>query len=356
MNTILVTGGAGFIGSSFVRHWLDNGLGRVVNFDKLTYAGHLATLAGVIDHPDHHFVHGDIADGALVRRLLTEHRPWAIVHFAAESHVDRSIDGPAAFVATNVVGTWTLLDAATGYYTGLSAAEQTSFRFLHVSTDEVFGSVTGAAAEEAAPYAPNSPYAASKAAADHFVRAYHETYGLPTLVTRSSNNFGPYQFPEKLIPVVIQNALSGRPIPVYGDGQQVRDWLFVEDHCQALEIILAGGVPGETFNISSGEERTNLDVVGAVCDLLDELRPHPSRPHRDLITFVPDRPGHDRRYALDSTKVRRQLGWQPQVTFADGLRFSVAWYLANAAWTEEVTGGRPLARLGLSRPSASTIP
>ncbi len=254
MKTILVTGGAGFIGSSFVRHWLGNRFGRVVNLDKLTYAGHLATLAGVTGDPAHCFIHGDIADGALVRRLLAEHRPGAIVHFAAESHVDRSIDGSAAFVATNVLGTYTLLDAAVDYQARLAAAEQAGFRFLHVSTDEVFGSITAGAAGEETLYAPNSPYAASKAAADHFVRAYRVTYGLPTLIAHSANNFGPYQYPEKLIPVVIQNALAGKPIPVYGDGQQVRDWLFVEDHCRALAMILAQGVPGETFNIGCGEE------------------------------------------------------------------------------------------------------
>jgi dTDP-glucose 4,6-dehydratase len=352
MRTIFVTGGAGFIGSCFVRRWLDARLGRVVNLDKLTYAGHRSTLQGVLDNPDHHFVHGDITDGALVRQLLNEHRPQAMVHFAAESHVDRSIDAPAAFVTTNVVGTCTLLDAALEYHSALSPAEQADFRFLQVSTDEVFGSLPAPEnALETARYAPNSPYAASKAAADHFVRAYHATYGLPVLVTTCSNNYGPYQFPEKLIPVIIDRALAAASIPIYGDGQQVRDWLHVEDHCRALEMILARGAPGDTFNIASGESFTNVEIAHMVCDGLDELCPAADGPRRELISFVADRPGHDRRYALDATKLRTRLNWQPQVAFADGIRRTVAWYLDNAAWVKDVTAGQPSGRLGLARAS-----
>lgn len=352
MRTILVTGGAGFIGSCFVRRLLAERTSHVVNLDKLTYAGHRSTLQGVLDNPVHHFIQGDIADATLVRQLLAEHRPQAIVHFAAESHVDRSIDAPAAFVTTNVVGTCTLLDAALGYYAALSPAEQADFRFLQVSTDEVFGSLPAPdIALETARYAPNSPYAASKAAADHFVRAYHATYGLPVLVTACSNNYGPYQFPEKLIPVIINRALAAAPIPIYGDGQQVRDWLHVEDHCRAVEMILDRGAPGDTFNIASGESFTNVEVARTVCDALDDLRPATGGPRRELISFVADRPGHDRRYALDSTKLSTRLGWQPQVAFADGIRRTVAWYLDNAAWVKDVTAGQPSGRLGLARAS-----
>jgi dTDP-glucose 4,6-dehydratase len=357
MPTILVTGGAGFIGSCFVRRWLANRCGRVVNLDKLTYAGHRVTLAGILDNSAHSFVEGDITDGPLVCHLLKEHNPQAIVHFAAETHVDRSIDGPAQFVTSNVLGTCTLLDVALRYWNGLPTADRSAFRFLHVSTDEVFGTLGAAGCfTESTPYAPRSPYAASKAAANHFVRAYHTTYGLPTLITHSSNNYGPYQYPEKLVPVAIQNALARCPVPVYGDGRHVRDWLFVEDHCRALEMILGNGTPGETFCIGGDCERTNLAVVAAVCDLVDELRPEPGQPPcRNLISLVADRPGHDRRYASDATKLRSNFGWQPQTSFVDGLRLTVDWYLNHRRWVETVTRGSACDRLGLSRQPASSL-
>ena len=350
MTPILVTGGAGFIGSNFVRQWMEEEKTPVVNLDKLTYAGNLDSLAGVADSPLYLFVQGDVCDGPLVSRLLAEHRPRAVVNFAAESHVDRSIDGPAAFVETNVVGTFRLLEAARQYWSTLGEPQQSQFRFLHVSTDEVYGSLgpTGLFSEET-PYAPNSPYSASKAAADHFVRAYHHTYGLSAVVTNCSNNYGPYQFPEKLIPLMILNALEGKPLPVYGDGQQVRDWLYVEDHCRAIRTVLARGTPGEVYNIGGDCERANLDVVNTIAAIVDRLRPDlPHRPCSSLVTFVTDRPGHDRRYAIDAGKIRRQLGWEPQENFQSGLERTVRWYIENRTWVERVTSGKyRRQRLGL---------
>jgi dTDP-glucose 4,6-dehydratase len=350
METILVTGGAGFIGSNFVRQWMAEEGTRLVNLDKLTYAGNLDSLADVLGSPRHVFVEGDIGDGRLVSRLLAEHRPRSVVHFAAESHVDRSIDSPAAFVETNVVGTFRLLEAARRHWAGLPEPERSQFRFLHVSTDEVYGSLgpTGAFTESTA-YAPNSPYSASKAAGDHFARAYHHTYALPVLVTNCSNNYGPYQFPEKLIPLMILNALEGKPLPVYGDGQQVRDWLYVEDHCRAIRAVLAKGRPGEVYNVGGDCQRTNLDVVRTLCAVVDDLCPElPHRPCSSLIAFVADRPGHDRRYAIDSGKIRRELGWAPREDFASGLRRTVRWYLEHRAWVERITSGKyRRERLGL---------
>jgi dTDP-glucose 4,6-dehydratase len=352
MSTILVTGGAGFIGSNFVRQWLAEEQGEVVNLDKLTYAGNLDSLAEVADDPRYHFVEGDIADGPLVAGLLERHRPWAVLNFAAESHVDRSIDGPAAFVQTNVVGTFGLLEASRAYWSALAEPGRSAFRFLHVSTDEVFGSL-GATGQftEASPYAPNSPYAASKAAADHFVRAYFHTYGLPTLTTNCSNNYGPYQFPEKLIPLMILNALAGKPLPVYGDGRQVRDWLYVEDHCRAIRAVLAGGTPGEVYAIGGDCQQTNLDVVRTIATMVNRLRPGlPHAPCTSLVRFVADRPGHDRRYAIDAGKIRDRLGWRPREDFESGLQRTVAWYLDHPVWVERVLCGKyRLQRLGLSR-------
>jgi dTDP-glucose 4,6-dehydratase len=341
MKTILVTGGAGFIGSCFVRQWLADPKAKLVNLDKLTYAGNLDSLAPVADHSGHVLEEGDIGDRTLVERLLEEHRPLAVVNFAAESHVDRSIEGPADFVRTNVLGTCELLAACRAYWSRLSGAEKDSFRFLHVSTDEVYGSLgkTGAFTEQTR-YAPNSPYAASKAASDHFVRAYHHTYGLPVLITNCSNNYGPYQFPEKLIPLMILNALEGKPLPVYGDGQQVRDWLFVEDHCEAMRTVLTRGRVGEVYNIGGNCERANLDVVRTICELVDRLRPGlPHAPCSSLISYVADRPGHDRRYAIDATKIKNELGWTPRRDFAGGLEITVRWYLDNPVWVERVTSG-----------------
>ncbi|MGA2065577.1 MAG: dTDP-glucose 4,6-dehydratase [Thermoguttaceae bacterium] len=352
MKTILVTGGAGFIGSGFVRGVIARGTARVVNLDKLTYAGNLDSLEPVLGSPDHVFVEGDITDRAVVDRVLAEHRPEAIVHFAAESHVDRSIDRPADFVTTNVLGTFQMLDAARAYWSKLAGPPRDAFRFLHVSTDEVYGSLGPQGLfSESSPYDPSSPYSASKAAADHFARAYHRTFGLPVLVTNCSNNYGPYQFPEKLIPLMILNAVAGKPLPVYGDGANVRDWLFVEDHCRALECVLAGGRPGETYNIGGNCERTNLEVVRQICRAVDELRPGlPHAPCDSLITFVRDRPGHDRRYAIDSTRIRTTLGWRPEHDFESGLRETVRWYLENPRWIERVlTGKYRLERLGLGR-------
>jgi dTDP-glucose 4,6-dehydratase len=352
---LLVTGGAGFIGSNFVLRTVASDAFRVVNLDKLTYAGNLDNLAPLEGDGRHVFVRGDIGDRALVSRLLAEHRPEAIVNFAAESHVDRSIDSPADFIQTNLVGTFQLLEAALAHRASLPADEAARFRFLHVSTDEVFGSLgeTGFFTEEAR-FAPNSPYAASKAGADHLVRAYHRTYGLPTLTTNCSNNYGPLQFPEKLIPLMILNALEGRPLPIYGDGQHVRDWLYVGDHCDALHRVLARGRPGETYNVGGGCERTNVQVVEAICALLDELAPRAAGSHRDLVTFVADRPGHDRRYAVDTALIQRELGWAPAHTFAEGLRETVAWYLANRAWCDRITRGvYRRERLGLGRTGAS---
>jgi len=337
---ILVTGGAGFIGANFVLDWIGATGGPVVNLDKLTYAGNLGSLASLAGDSRHAFVRGDIADRALVERLLAEHRPRAIVHFAAESHVDRSIHGPAAFVQTNAVGTFELLEAARGYWQRLEGEARSAFRFLHVSTDEVYGSLgeNDPAFTEETPYAPNSPYSASKAASDHMVRAYHHTYGLPTLTTNCSNNYGPFQFPEKLIPLVISNALEGKPIPVYGDGRQVRDWLYVGDHCEAIRVVLERGRPGETYNVGGNSERRNLEVVHALCDALDAARPCEGG-HRRLIAFVKDRPGHDRRYAIDAAKIRRELAWSPRESFASGLAKTVRWYLDHAAWVEQVKSG-----------------
>jgi len=348
--TVLVTGGAGFIGSNFVRQWLADEEDRLVNLDKLTYAGNPDSLADIVGDPRHVFVLGDICDGRLVAQLLAEHQPRAVVNFAAESHVDRSIDGPAAFVETNVVGTFRLLEAARLYWSGLPEPDRSRFRFLHVSTDEVFGSL-GAAGKfcETTAYAPNSPYSASKASADHFVRAYYHTYGLPVVVTNCSNNYGPYQFPEKLIPLMTLNALAGKPLPVYGDGGQIRDWLYVEDHCRAIRTVLAKGTPGESYNIGGDCERTNLEIVRTICQLVDQLRPGLAHaPCTSLITSVTDRPGHDRRYAIDATKIRTQLGWKPQADFKSGLERTVRWYLENPAWVERVTSGKyRLERLGL---------
>ena len=338
---ILVTGGAGFIGANFVLDWLGNESAGIVNLDKLTYAGNLGSLRSVRNDPRHVFVRGDICDPGLVSGLLEKHRPCAIVHFAAESHVDRSIHGPEDFVQTNVVGTFRLLEAARGYFSRLSVGEREAFRFLHVSTDEVYGSLDPAAPpfSEASPYAPNSPYAGSKAASDHLARAYFHTYGLPVITTNCSNNYGPCQFPEKLIPLVILNALAGKPLPLYGDGMQVRDWLYVRDHCSAVRAVLRKGRPGETYNVGGDSEMPNLEVVRAICGILDELRPRPSAKHESLVAFVKDRPGHDRRYAIDSRKVRSEIGWTPAETFDSGMRKTVAWYLDNPAWIAEVTGG-----------------
>jgi dTDP-glucose 4,6-dehydratase len=350
MKTIVVTGGAGFIGCNFVRQWLAEEKSAVVNLDKLTYAGNLDSLEDLRDDSRHVFVHGDIGDGALTARLLSEHRPAAVVNFAAESHVDRSIDGPAEFVQTNVVGTFCLLEAARMYWTQLAEPEKSAFRFVHVSTDEVYGSLGPAGKfTECTPYAPNSPYSASKAASDHFVRAYCHTYGLPVLITNCSNNYGPYQFPEKLIPLMILNALEGKPLPVYGDGQQIRDWLFVEDHCRAIRAVLAGGTPGEVYNIGGDSERANLDVVRTICAIVDELRPNlRHRPCSSLITYVKDRPGHDRRYAIDAGKIRSALGWTPRENFDSGLRRTIQWYLDHPEWVDRITSGKyRRERLGL---------
>ena len=339
---ILVTGGAGFIGSNFALHWLAAAGTPVVNLDKLTYAGNLQNLEKVSSDARYTFAHGEIGDRKLVGELLQRHRPWAIVHFAAESHVDRSIHGPDEFVQTNVSGTASLLGEARAYYESLAPEGKSAFRFLHVSTDEVYGSLApdDPPFSETTAYAPNSPYAASKAAADHLVRAYHHTYGLPTLTTNCSNNYGPFQFPEKLIPLMILNATQGKPLPIYGDGKNVRDWLFVVDHCEALRIVLARGMPGETYNIGGRNEKPNLEIVEKVCLILDELRPgDPVVPHSALIRFVKDRPGHDRRYAIDAGKIDRELGWKPRETFETGIRKTVEWYLQNETWVRDVTSG-----------------
>jgi dTDP-glucose 4,6-dehydratase len=339
---ILVTGGAGFIGGNFVLDWLAQGDEPVVNLDALTYAGNLQTLASCQGDPRHVFVHGDIADGACVAALLARYRPRAIVHFAAESHVDNSIAGPRAFVRTNVQGTFELLEAARSYWSGLPAGEREAFRFLHVSTDEVYGTLApeDPAFSETTPYQPNSPYSATKAASDHLVRAWHHTYGLPTLITNCSNNYGPYQVPEKLIPLVIRRALTGESLPVYGDGQQVRDWLYVGDHCAAIRRVLEAGQPGETYNIGGLNEQTNLSVVTQICGLLDARAPRADGlPYARQIAFVTDRPGHDRRYAIDARKIASELGWRPAQTFADGLALTVGWYLEHAEWVDGVVSG-----------------
>lgn len=339
---ILISGGAGFIGSNFVLDWLSRDLGPVVNLDKLTYAGNLTNLAPVENHPAYTFVQGDICDGDLLARLFAEHRPRAVIHFAAESHVDRSISGPEAFLRTNIDGTFRLLQAARAYYELLAGQERERFRFLHVSTDEVYGTLSpeDPAFHEETPYAPNSPYAASKAASDHLVRAWVHTYGLPAIITNCSNNYGPYQFPEKLIPLMIANALQGKALPVYGDGQQVRDWLYVVDHCRALQTVLERGRIGETYNVGGGNQRSNLEVVRTLCALLDEMVPASNfKPHLQLVKYVADRPGHDRRYAIDARKLEGELGWRVEESFETGLRKTVAWYLANSAWVEGVTSG-----------------
>ena len=340
--TLLVTGGAGFIGSNFVIDWLDKGGETVVNLDVLTYAGNPENLASLNGDARHVFVKAGIGDFDHVARLLAEHRPRAIVNFAAESHVDRSIHGPEDFIQTNIVGTFRLLEAVRAYWSGLDAQAKEAFRFLHVSTDEVYGSlgVDDPAFTESHRYEPNSPYSASKAASDHLVRAYHHTYGVPVLTTNCSNNYGPYHFPEKLIPLVIHNALAGKPLPIYGDGQQIRDWLYVKDHCSAIRRVLEAGKPGETYNIGGWNEKANLDVVHTLCDILDELQPRADgRSYRTQITFVKDRPGHDRRYAIDASKLERELGWKPAETFESGIRKTVRWYLDNQAWVQNVTSG-----------------
>jgi dTDP-glucose 4,6-dehydratase len=338
---ILVTGGAGFIGSNFILDWLAASGEPVLNLDALTYAGNMENLATLAGDPRHVFVQGDICERALLDRLLAEHRPRAVLHFAAESHVDRSIHGPAAFIRTNVEGTFTLLEATRAYWSGLGLAEQRAFRFHHVSTDEVYGSLgpADAAFTEEHLYQPNSPYSASKAASDHLVRAWFHTYGLPVLTTNCSNNYGPYHFPEKLIPLMIVNALAGKPLPIYGDGLNVRDWLYVKDHCSAIRAALAHGRPGETYNIGGWNERTNRQIVDAVCALLDELRPDPAGPYSRLISFVADRPGHDRRYAIDARKIERELGWRPAETFESGIRKTAQWYLKNEGWVRRVQSG-----------------
>jgi dTDP-glucose 4,6-dehydratase len=342
MKTILVTGGAGFIGSNFVRHMLSTYKDiTIINLDKLTYAGNLDSLADVLKDPRHIFVRGGIEDRSLVEYLLTQYRPQVVVNFAAESHVDRSIDGPAAFIQTNVLGTFTLLEAVRAYWQPLAKEEKDNFRFLHISTDEVYGSLGPEGYfTETTPYAPNSPYSASKAASDHLVRAWHHTYGLPVLTTNCSNNYGPYQFPEKLIPLMIMSALDGKPLPVYGDGQNVRDWLYVLDHCRAIDTVIRRGRPGETYNIGGNNEKTNLEVVHTICDILDEMKPKADgSSYRTQLTFVQDRPGHDRRYAIDASKIRQELGWQPQETFNSGIRKTVEWYVTNRAWCDRVTDG-----------------
>jgi len=358
MSTLLITGGAGFIGSNLVRHALDHTADRVVILDKLTYAGSLLNLAGALDDPRVTFIRGDIADRVLVARVFQEHRPDAVLNLAAETHVDRSIDSPHPFIDTNVVGTFVLLEAARHFIASAGAALRDAFRFLHVSTDEVYGSLgpSGRFSEDT-PYAPNSPYAASKASADHLVRAYGKTYGLPVVITNCSNNYGPYQFPEKLIPLVTLNAVDGRPLPIYGDGGNVRDWLYVDDHCSGLLLVLQRGRVGEKYNVGGGGEQNNLEIVDRICDALEELRPAASNAalrragvdsYRQLKTFVPDRPGHDRRYAIDASKIRRELGWAPRRSFDAGVRETVRWYLEHRDWANTVAGSYDRERLGLS--------
>ncbi|MFY2567210.1 dTDP-glucose 4,6-dehydratase [Achromobacter ruhlandii] len=340
--SIIVTGGAGFIGSNFVLDWLAQSDEPVITLDKLTYAGNPDNLSSLKDDARHRLVHGDIGDADLVTQLLAEHKPRAVLNFAAESHVDRSIHGPGEFIQTNIVGTFHLLESVRAYWSTLPDAERAAFRFLHVSTDEVYGSLskTDPAFKETNRYEPNSPYSASKAASDHLVRAYHHTYGLPVLTTNCSNNYGPYHFPEKLIPLVIHNALAGKPLPIYGDGQQIRDWLYVQDHCSAIRRVLEAGRLGETYNIGGWNEKANLEVVHTLCALLDELSPRADgQSYATQITFVKDRPGHDRRYAIDATRLERELGWKPAETFETGIRKTVAWYLANPQWVANITSG-----------------
>jgi dTDP-glucose 4,6-dehydratase len=339
---ILTTGGAGFIGSNFVLDWCAASDEPLVNLDKLTYAGNMENLASLNGNPRHIFVKGDIGDVNLIRHLLKEHQPRAVVNFAAESHVDRSIHGPEDFIQTNIVGTFHLLEVVREYWGGLPEQEKAAFRFLHVSTDEVYGSLGkhDPAFSETNRYEPNSPYSASKAASDHLVRAYHHTYGLPVLTTNCSNNYGPYHFPEKLIPLCIQNALGGKALPIYGDGQQIRDWLYVKDHCSAIRRVLEAGKVGEVYNVGGWNEKANLDVVGTLCDILDDLSPRADgQSYKNQITFVTDRPGHDRRYAIDATKLERELGWKPAETFETGIRKTVRWYLDNQEWAQNVTSG-----------------
>lgn len=339
---ILVTGGAGFIGANFILDWLREGDEPVLNLDKLTYAGNLETLAELTGDPRYAFIQGDIGDKTLIDGLLLKHRPRAVINFAAESHVDRSIHGPGEFIQTNIVGTFSLLESVRAYYGTMDDADKGKFRFLHVSTDEVYGSLTASdpAFTETNRYEPNSPYSASKAASDHLVRAYHHTYGLPVLTTNCSNNYGPYQFPEKLIPLMIVNALAGKPLPIYGDGQQIRDWLYVTDHCAAIRRVLEAGKLGETYNVGGWNEKPNLDIVHAIIGLLDELRPRSDgKSFREQITYVTDRPGHDRRYAIDASKIERELGWKPAETFTSGIRKTVQWYLDNPVWIGNVQSG-----------------
>jgi dTDP-glucose 4,6-dehydratase len=341
MNKILVTGGAGFIGSALVRHLINNTVHTVINVDALTYAGNLESLAPISDNPCHVFEQADIRDRTELDHLFHQHQPDAVMHLAAESHVDRSIDGPAEFIQTNIIGTYNLLEAARAYWNQLESQQKATFRFLHVSTDEVYGSLGQSGYfTETTPYQPNSPYSASKASSDHLVRAWHHTYGFPVLTTNCSNNYGPYQFPEKLIPLMILNALEGKPLPVYGKGDNIRDWLYVDDHVRAMLTVLEKGRLGETYNIGGHNEKTNLDVVKTLCTLLDELKPDsPHTPHENLITFVTDRPGHDQRYAIDASKMAQELGWRPQETFETGLRSTVKWYLDNPTWCQHVQDG-----------------
>ncbi len=339
MNKILITGGAGFIGSAVIRQLIAETGVTVINVDKLTYAGNLQSLASVADNPRYRFERVDICNAAEVARLFREHQPDAVMHLAAESHVDRSITGPAAFIETNIVGTYTLLEATREYWSGLAAERKNAFRFHHISTDEVYGSLGSSGFfTEDTPYQPNSPYSASKASSDHLVRAWHHTYGLPTVTTNCSNNYGPYHFPEKLIPLIILNACNGKPLPIYGKGDNIRDWLYVDDHARALRLVLERGRAGETYNIGGWNEKTNLEVVHAICAILDELRPQ-GAPHASLIKYVQDRPGHDRRYAIDASKIANELGWKPLESFETGLRKTVEWYLASTAWTDAVISG-----------------
>lgn len=341
-NTIIVTGGAGFIGSNFVLTWVKQGLGKVINLDKLTYAGNVANLVDIQGNADHVFVQGDIGDAELISKLLAEHQPRAVVNFAAESHVDRSIHGPEDFIQTNVVGTFHLLESVRAYWNQLPEQDKSAFRFLHVSTDEVYGSLEkdDPAFTETKRYEPNSPYSASKAASDHLVRAYHHTYGLPVLTTNCSNNYGPRHFPEKLIPLVIHNALAGKALPIYGDGMQIRDWLFVEDHCSAIRRVLEAGKVGEVYNVGGWNEKPNIEVVKTLCKMLDEKSPRADgKSYAEQITYVTDRPGHDKRYAIDATKLHNELGWKPAETFETGIEKTVTWYLENQAWVQNVTSG-----------------